>query len=76
MNFDIPSETKMILQTIREFVDKEIVPLERPFLAHDYATLNPLVEEKRQKAKSLGLWLPQIPADHGGMGLSLLDMGW
>jgi alkylation response protein AidB-like acyl-CoA dehydrogenase len=75
MNFEIPSEIKMLLQTVREFVDQEIIPLERTFLAQDHAALMPLLEAKRAQAKKLGLWLPQIPTEYGGMGLSLVHHG-
>ena len=76
MPFDPPSsETRMLLQTVGAFVREELIPLERPFLRHDFDTLLPLIEEKRQLAKRLGLWLPQIPETYGGMGLSLYDHG-
>ena len=76
MPFDLPSsETRMLLQTVETFVREELIPLERPFLRHDFDTLLPLIEEKRQLAKRLGLWLPQIPEAYGGMGLSLYDHG-
>ena len=73
--FTQSAELKMILNTIRDFMRAEIMPLERPFLAHDFDTLLPLLAEKRQKAKRLGLWLPQIPQEYGGMGLSLVEHG-
>lgn len=75
MNFDISTEMKMLLRTVREFVDAEIVPLERPFLLHEFDTLMPQLEALRETAKKLGLWLPQISADYGGMGLTLLQHG-
>ncbi len=68
-------EIKMILQTMRTFVKNEVMPLERPFLNHDFDTLIPALQAVRQKAKSLGLWLPQIPQEYGGMGLSLVEHG-
>lgn len=76
MPFESPSaEMRLLLTTLDEFVREELMPLERSFLHHDFDTLLPLVEEKRQQAKRLGFWLPQIPADYGGMGLSLFDHG-
>lgn len=76
MPFDPPSaETALLLRTLDEFVREEIQPLERPFLHHDFDTLTPLLEAARQKAKRYGLWLPQIPAEYGGMGLPLFDHG-
>src|SRR5262249_50256383 len=68
-------ETKSLLGILREFVDKEIIPLERHFLAQDHATLMPLLNMKRQQAKNLRLWLPQIPAEYGDVGLSLVQHG-
>ncbi len=76
MGFDVSPTVKMILDTKREFVREEIIPLERYFLNHEFDTLMPLLQEKRQKAKSLGLWLPQIPLAYGGMGLSLVEHGY
>lgn len=69
------AELKMLLDTMRDFVYEEVMPLERHVLDHDYATLEPLLAEKRAKARELGLWLPQIPEEYGGMGLSLVDHG-
>lgn len=75
MSFEISPELEMILRTLDEFVREEVVPLERPFLDHDAATLEPLIAAKRAKAKALGLWLPQIPEAYGGMGLTLVEHG-
>lgn len=76
MSFDAPpAELKLLLRTLEEFVREEVMPLERPFLYHDFDALLPALEEKRRLAKSLGLWLPQIPAEYGGMGLSLYEHG-
>ncbi len=68
-------EMKEVLATIREFVEKEIIPLEPLLLDHEYETLMTRLAEKRQTAKSLGFWLPQIPREYGGMGLSLFEHG-
>ena len=69
------AELHMILSTVREFVEEEIIPLEPLLLNHEYDVLMARLQEKRDKAKSLGLWLPQIPQGYGGMGLSLVEHG-
>ncbi len=71
----IPAEMSILLRTLNEFVREELLPLERPFLLHDFDTVIPAIEEKRRLAKGLGLWLPQIPEEYGGMGLSLFEHG-
>jgi alkylation response protein AidB-like acyl-CoA dehydrogenase len=68
-------ELTKTLATIREFVEKEIIPLEPLLLNHEYDTLMEQLVGKRQMAKSLGFWLPQIPREYGGMGLSLFNHG-
>jgi alkylation response protein AidB-like acyl-CoA dehydrogenase len=75
MLIETSAELQSLLRTLDEFAQREIFPLEWPFLHHDFDTLLPALEAKRQLAKSLGLWLPQIPAEHGGMGLTLVEHG-
>ncbi len=69
------AEFESLMDTIRNFVQKEIVPLERPFLDADFNAVAPQLDALRQKARGLGLWLPQIPQEYGGMGLSLVEHG-
>ncbi len=69
------AEMRPLLRALDAFVREELLPLERPFLDHDFDTLLPALQAKRQLAKSLGFWLPQIAAEHGGMGLSLFEHG-
>ena len=70
-----PSEMDRLLAALREFVEQEIIPLEPLLLDHQYEPLMAQMEAKRGKARSLGFWLPQIPAEYGGMGLSLVEHG-
>jgi len=52
-----------------------LIPLEPEFLGKEFRDLESVLEEKRQKVKKLGLWLPQIPQEYGGMGLTLFAHG-
>ena len=73
--FDISPELQKTLSTIRDFIDEEVIPLEPEFLGGRFKALEPTLNEKRQQVKGLGLWLPQIPREYGGMGLSLFEHG-
>lgn len=73
--FEVSPEMQKILVTIRNFVDEELIPLEADFLGKEFTTLEPVLEEKRQQVKKLGLWLPQIPKEYGGLGLTLFEHG-
>ncbi len=73
--FDLSPEFEKNLATIREFVREELFPLEREYLAQGFKALEPTLQEKRQKVKDLGLWLPQVPKEYGGLGLTLFEHG-
>ncbi len=73
--FDLSPEFKKNLATIREFVREELIPLEGEYLANGFNAMEPKLQEKRQKVRDLGLWLPQVPKEYGGMGLSLFEHG-
>ena len=42
---------------------------------HKFADHLPFLEEKRNLVRGMGLFAPQIPKDHGGLGLSLYQLG-
>ena len=73
--FDISPELKKNLAKARAFVREELIPLERDFLAKGFNAMEPVLQQKRQMVKELGLWLPQVSKEYGGMGLSLFEHG-
>jgi alkylation response protein AidB-like acyl-CoA dehydrogenase len=60
---------------IREFMDREVIPLESVMLHGDEATLQAGVEAAQAKVKQMGLWAPNHPVEFGGLGLSMVDHG-
>jgi alkylation response protein AidB-like acyl-CoA dehydrogenase len=73
--FDVSPELKNILSTMRQFVREELLPLELEFISQGFYAVEPALKEKRQMVKELSLWLPQIPQEFGGLGLSLFEHG-
>jgi len=69
----ISEKLSTILKTIRQFVQEELVPLEKDFIVRPFRELIPRLKEKRDRVKKLGLWAPQLPAKVGGLGLSLAE---
>src|SRR5215212_6920764 len=67
--------TRELLARVRQFVDRELVPLEPLFLGADLARLDATLAEKRRAAKAQGLWAPNLPKEVGGLGLSLVELG-
>ena len=73
MDFTISEKMQTILGMIDEFVDKELIPLEKDFLADKLDRVLPALEEKRAMVKQMELWAPLHPVKYGGMGLSLVE---
>ena len=72
MQFALDDQQRLLLGTIRDFVKRELMPLEdmveaQGFLADDIAA------EIQQKSRDLGLYAVNIPAEYGGGGLSVFD---
>ena len=71
MNFEMPEELRMLKETLRRFVDAELIPIER-----DVCEGNKIKPEIRavleEKAKEIGLWMYDVPEEYGGQGLGLL----
>lgn len=73
MDFAIPSHLEPVIERIHSFVEHELIPLESRFLNGDFRELLPTLAEKRQQVQELGLWAPWLPAQYGGMGLTLTE---
>ena len=72
MDFSPSEEQRQLVATIRGFIDDELRPLEAQVeeaghLAEDVAAAI------RDKSRALGLYAVNIPTEHGGGGLSVLD---
>lgn len=73
MDFSIPESTQTLLDRIREFMDTEVLQLEREYAGRSFREALPALQQLRQKVKEAGLWLPQIPKKFGGVGLSFME---
>ena len=73
MDFSIPAKTSDLVARIRAFVEEEIYPLEDSWQKLPFRELIPQLEDKRQRVREEGLWTPQIPRSHGGLGLGFLE---
>jgi acyl-CoA dehydrogenase len=60
-------------ERVRAFVDTHCIPREDAAQVHDPAALDRALAELRPMARELGLYLPQLPVEHGGLGLSWVE---
>ena len=71
LNFDLPEEIRMLRDTVRKFVDRELIPIERE--TRDGHKLKPAVRAHlHAKAKELGLAGYDVPREYGGLGMGLV----
>jgi len=60
---------------IKKLVEEELFSLEPWIINVGWEEKLPKLNELREKVKDMGLWLPQIPKEYGGLGLSLQQHG-
>ncbi len=73
MDFSISEKMQTIIGMIRDFMKKDVYPFEPEFARKNFSALVPELAKKREKVKQMGLWTPQIPKEHGGAGLNLME---
>jgi len=68
MDFSVSPGLRDLAARFRDFVQREVVPLELR-IGGSWTGLLPSLQQIRQKAKALRLWAPQLPKALGGLGL-------
>ena len=72
MEFGLNEEQKFLVNTVRDFINKELIPLEED--VEEKRRLEPEVAKAIfQKSKALGFYAMNIPEEYGGGGLSAVD---
>jgi len=75
MDFTVSDEMETMLGMVREFVDRELVPIEQQMLHGDAASLAEMVAHAQDRVRQMGLWAPNHPVEFGGLGLSMVNHG-
>ena len=71
MDFRLPEELQMLKDTVRRFVDQELIPIEMQCCEGN--ELRPEFRERlEKKTQEMGLWLMDVPEEYGGAGLGIL----
>ena len=65
---DMGEDELLLMRSIREFAEQEVVPLFDEIDKRNIDVIRPLFK----KAADLGLFMAEVPKAHGGLGLSLL----
>jgi acyl-CoA dehydrogenase len=73
VDFSDPPNVKAIRGIVREFMEKEVYPLEPRLRREGFTALLPILKEKRELARQTGLWAAHVPEKFGGAGLALTE---
>src|SRR5512133_599241 len=73
MDFSESNEVKAIRALVREFLAKEVFPLEPLVRREGFVASLPRLATARQRARETGLFAAFMPRDVGGAGLSLVE---
>lgn len=72
IDFSIPDDTRLLVNTVRKFVETEVQPLEEQ--VERMATVSPdILTTVKAKAQALGLYAMNMPTEVGGGGLSCVE---
>jgi acyl-CoA dehydrogenase len=70
MDFAIPPDLKDLQARIREFIAREIIPLESDPRRTEHGPTDAFRRELMAKARSAGVFAPHVAREYGGLGLS------
>ena len=73
MDFTIPEEIEMLRQSLRKFIEKEVIPMEQEArFDPDEGVPQELLKKVRKRSYELGFWAIDLPEEYGGGGLNTL----
>jgi acyl-CoA dehydrogenase len=72
INFSLTDDSRLLVDTVRKFVETEVQPLEEA-TEHDARIPPEKLARVKAKAQQLGLYAMNMPEDVGGGGLSCID---
>ncbi len=71
-SWQLPEELRMLQETTRRFMEREVKPAEANEPHDSWHLPDEKLKPLQAKARALGLWCVQTPAEYGGAGLNLL----
>jgi acyl-CoA dehydrogenase len=70
--WELPEELRSLQDTVRRFMAGEVKPVDEAQPHDAYELPTEVLADLQAKAKRLGLWCVQSPAEYGGAGLNIL----
>ncbi|MBS1111437.1 MAG: Butyryl-CoA dehydrogenase, partial [Anaeromyxobacteraceae bacterium] len=73
MDFSVSDRVRSFQGLVREFMRKEVFPLEPRFRHGGFAAILPELRRVREKARETGLFSAHMPPEYGGAHLPLTE---
>ena len=74
MDLSLPPELDALRARVRAMVDDRVLPLEQGILDEARQGRMDTLRGLQAQARAEGLWVPHLPAEHGGLGLGIIGM--
>jgi acyl-CoA dehydrogenase len=76
MDFTLPPEAEAYREAVAAFVAERVLPLEADPASYDAHgnIAEPALAAVRAEVKAAGLWVPNVPKERGGLGLSFVAL--
>ncbi len=71
----VTEKIKSLLPQIKQFVQDELIPLEKEHTTRPFKQTEKILATKREIVKANGWWNLHLPKEEGGMGLTLCEFG-
>ena len=73
MDYDDPERGAAVAARTREFVDEEVIPVEREVLGEGPVS-EATVADLRERARERDVYAPQVSEEYGGLGMTFREM--
>ena len=75
MDFDLPPEVEVLKKSLRDFIEREVRPLEEKELDPENDQMpGEVLQQVRRRSAELGFYAPDFPEEFGGAGLPQVGM--
>lgn len=74
MSYPLPEPARAWQEKLRPFVDNELIPWELHAEMNDGQIPEEVRQKHKEATKAMGLFMPSIPKDKGGAGLSMIEI--